>query len=153
MATDYEAVYESVMRYTQTSASDVDTQEKLARYLRQNDRQNKMTDKLIDRLVDTQNAKRDIENAKENNDFSQVRQRRIQRASVNDEKIKNEKYNLQKQGKLVKGTVTIKGSGDRKVVYKNRDDKLVYFDEKVQRAREVKVDDKGFAVGGRFAKR
>jgi hypothetical protein len=152
-STDYEAVYESVMRYTRVSARDVDSQDKLARYLRQNDRQNKMTDKLIDRLIETENAKRDIAQAKEEKNFEVVRDRRAASADANESAVREEKARIQREGKNPKGTVTVKKTGERKVLYANSDGKLVYFDKKVNRAREAKVDDKGFVVGGRFAKK
>lgn len=153
MATDYEAVYESVMKYTRMSARDVDSQEKLARYLRQNDRGNKMTDKLIDRLVETSAAQRDIDAAKENN-FDNVRQARIQNADTNADKERERRRAVYKSGKTPKGTVTAKRNGERYVIYTNSQGKLVYYDEKLNRAREVKVDkNNNYVIGGRFAKR
>lgn len=152
MATDYEAVYESVMKYTRMSAREIDSQEKLARFLRQNDRKNSMTDKLIDRLVETTAAQHDIKEG-EQADFEAVKQQRARNAQDNDNKTYTEKQRLMSKGKQPKGTVTIKGSQERQVIYANNQGKLVYIDSKTNRARSVKIDkNNNYVSTGRFAK-
>lgn len=149
--TDYNAVYESVMKYTRVPSSDVDSKDKLARWLRQNDAKNTLNPKLISELVETESARKDIEAAK-GRDFEDVRKERVNRAAVNEQRFFSQKRNLDSRGFKVFGSVTTRSQGERFAVYKNSDNKLVFFDTKLNRAREVKEVNNRLVVTGRFAK-
>lgn len=149
--TDYEAVYESVMRYAKTSASEVNSEQKLARYLRENDVKNRMSEKLIDRLVETRKAQQDIESARAATG-GDVRASRAESFRENRESVRREQRFINANGFRTEGTVTLKKTGAQRVVFQTQG-KYVYYDAEKKRAREVEQLPTGeFRSTGRFAK-
>lgn len=148
--TDYEAVYESVMKYVRVDFSRADSQQKLRDFLREGDRRNVMSDKLLDRLVETRAAERDLEAAKSSGGDA-VSARRRAAASENDARYAREVRVARENGFLLKGSVTTR-EGVRHAVFVDTRGRPIYYDEKTRRAREVVSTKDGFKITGRFAK-
>lgn len=147
--TDYEAVYESVMRYARSDASDINSKEKLARYLRENDVKNRMSESLIDKLVETRKAERDLKVADERR--GPTKQERVERFEKSRSELEREQDFARSQGFRTAGTVTTR-KGETRSVIRTTDQRLIIYDQKTKRAREVVEKDGAFKLTGRFAK-
>lgn len=149
--TDYEAVYESVMRYARTDASEVDSQTKLARYMRENDRLNRMSEKLVNKLVETRKAEEDIAaaRAKTGKPSNEARKEAFAQNRAN---LDREQQLARSNGFRPRGTVTTH-SGITHSVFHDVNDHPIYYDANTNRAREVIVQPDGsYKSTGRFAK-
>lgn len=159
--TDFDAVYEDVMKYAKTSVDDIDTEEKLKITLFNLDRGNKITG-IINRLVKTDSAKEDIENARSANEIKD-------RVWWQKETTNKEKKSIREQQKTAPRivdtgeTVKQKSTGARHEVYKNSKKEFVargFFiktkqGKQQERARLVifDLDTKAFKLTGRWAKK
>lgn len=129
MATDYEAAFESVMKYMRAPVDEVDSQEKLARYLRQNDLRNTMAPKFIDKITETQGAREVIDENRGSRPKEQSRAERSARSQRNDAQVKRQNQAVISKGKTPKGTFTDKKGNRHAVVENSRGQRVAVFEK------------------------
>jgi hypothetical protein len=112
--------------------SDVDTQTKLKRFLRNNDRRNTMSMRFLDKVAETREAQELIEKNKSLED-AEIKRKNAEelrsRAERNKASSEQEKRYNESKGRLYAGTHTTK-KGERRSLFKLQSGEIVYEDKR-----------------------
>jgi hypothetical protein len=138
------------MKYSRQKIDDINSQEKLRKFLIMNDRQNRLSFKVIDGMLESNRAKEDIEKAQSGYESEQVIVERQKRAEEQDRVEKQLKREIIQRGLQPISTYTTK-KGERKVLFVNYKQQTVasgFTDKRGRNTGRLVVNGK---LTGRFA--
>jgi hypothetical protein len=131
--TDYEAVFEDLMRYTRGSPDEA-SKRGLLRFFRDNDRRGTLSDDLLEQLVDTRSAKQYLEEQKSIEDFRSKGSANVAAQRREEKRLMSVgKRPVKERGKTK--TITTK-KGERKVLFVSSENKEIYADKVVIKGTE-----------------
>jgi hypothetical protein len=138
------------MKYSRQKIDDINSQEKLRKFLIMNDRQNRLSFKVIDGMLESNRAKEDIEKAQSGYESEQVIVERQKRAEEQDRVEKQLKREIIQRGLQPISTYTTK-KGERRVTFVNSKQQIVaagFTDKRGRNSARLVVNGK---LTGRFA--